>query len=192
MLRFPSNDPRIEALKQDKIVWAPIVQIDFSDGLERLSPATASDIRVDGNVYMSDTDLFQLSPVSASRTPSRDLFDVGFFDPVHPSRPTRWVDKFTKNGYVGIPITVGMSFFYNESWTDSITIYKGKCVEVISTVDENNGQVTITEFAGPLTKLDVNSPLKLTKANLAQRNSSDTFLNYIAISRDLQFGKKVS
>ena len=180
-----------EAAATENPIWSPLVRVDFKDGISRFGVGDM-DIVTDRQTWVVDSDLVALSPVSAQRVPDQDLFDVTFADPVHPDRPTRWIDKFTiDNSYVGIKIWVGLSFWHKQKWTPSVTIYTGICIQVLSTEGTDGGQITVGEFAGPLVRLEDNPPIKLTRANLKKRSQSDTYLDYVHISRNLQFGKKV-
>lgn len=191
MLNIPDNDPRILALKSDNYTWAGLVQIDFNAGMERLSPTTDSDIRVDGKVWTSNPDLLTISPVSAERAPndSQDIHETTFADPVREGMPRRWVDLLVDDGsYVGTPIWVGIALIYNRKWTQSFTLYRGQCIGVVSGNGET-GQITTATWSGPLVRLDSNPKLVLTASNLSQRNPTDAFLDFISISRNLPFGK---
>ena len=191
MLKFEANDKRKLALDEKKVIWTPLVQIDFPSGTERYAPAVYSDVTSDGQVWKTGSGIIRLFPFSAERVPSRSIYDMVFYDPVHPDVKTRWLDKFTaNNAYVGINLSIFLSFFYEGSWTDTVDMYFGRSIQVISDVGDDGMQITLVEFANELVKLDNNPPLKLTKANVKQRLASDNMMDFIAISRSLQFGKK--
>ena len=191
MLKFDENDTRILALKSQKVIWTPLVQIDFTKGTERYSPATYVDVVSAGETWKTGSGIIGVSPVAAERVPSRSVYDIIFADPVHPSIATRWIDKFTEGGaYVGIELSMFMTFWYDGQWTDTVDLYHGRCIQVISDVGEDGQQITLVEFANELVRLDDNPPLKLTRANVQQRIANDNAFNFITISRNLQFGRK--
>lgn len=192
MIDIPSNDPRLLALKAAKYEWAGLVRIDFKSGVAHLSPTTVNDIEVDGQMWMGNCDMLNISPVSAERAPldSRDVHSITFADPIRDSNPRRWLDLFVDGGsYIGIPIWVGIAFLRNGSWTESFTLYRGRCIGVSAGVGPTGGQITTATFSGPLVRLDSNPQIVLTRSNLARRNSSDNFLDFVSTSRNLPFGK---
>ena len=191
MLKFDKDDPIILALQSPRVIWTPLVQIDFAKGTERYSPATYVDVMSAGETWKTGSGIIGVSPVAAERIPSRSIYDIIFADPVHPDITTRWIDKFTEGGaYVGIELSMFMSFWYNGQWTGTVDMYHGRSIQVISEVGEDGQQVTLVEFANELVRLDDNPPLKLTRANLQQRLATDNAFNFITISRNLQFGRK--
>lgn len=190
MITLADTDPRRLALDSGNTTSSPLVKVDFTDGSARFCLAD-SDIVVDGETWSSAGALVALPPITASRVPSRETFDVTFADPVVGDNSRRWIDRFTlNNSYIGINIWIGKTYWYNRAWTAPLTIFTGRCVQVISS-GAPGGQVTVASFAGELVRIDDNPPLKLTRANLKQRNQSDTLLDYVTRTLDLQFGKKV-
>ena len=179
------NTLAIQALSAMEITWVALFKIDFTAGTERLC-ISSHDVDVDSETW-SPSDITSASPSGPDNEPSRESYSLTFNDPVSPGR-TRWIDRFTENGYVGIPLTVSLSFLVSNSWTDSLTVYKGTCISVTHGPG-SGGLITNVEFAGPLAKLDDSSPLYISSNSQKGRLSTDTFLDEAHLAKDLQFGK---
>ena len=81
--------------------------------------------------------------------------------------------------------------YWENSWTASLQVYSGICVGISESVDANDAPVTTAQFSGPLAKLDDSKPLTLTQEWLQGIDSSDTFLDKVHLSNEVQWGTKV-
>ena len=186
MLNIPTSDNRYKALAEGRSIWSVLIKIEFPSGTDYLCSAPI-DIEVESQTWRADSDLIGISPVGPDTEQQQDTFTVTFADPVAPGR-NRWIDEFTASGYIGIPITAGLTFYYSNSWTAQLQIYSGKCTGVSEGVG-GDGLVTSAEFSGPLTKVDDSSPLVISKSSQRNLLSTDTFMDYAHLAREIQFGR---
>ena len=199
MLNIQPSDPLYQALAADHVEWALLVGLQFKDafgGFRAISTA-AQDVVVTGIrqipgslTFASDDTLIGASPLGVDSEPSREPFVLTFADPVRDGY-TRWIDRFTGNGYVGVPLFVWLTFWWSGAWTAPLMAYSGKCVAVQEGLATEGTTATVAEFAGPLAKLSDLEPLILTPENLRRRSSTDNLLDYVHVARNLQWGKLV-
>jgi len=195
VLNLQPTDALYQALNADDVEWAVLVRLDFKaayGGTIRLATA-AHAVTPAGStdVYASDDTLVGASPLGVDSEPGREPFALTFADPVRPGE-TRWIDRFTGGGYVGIPLIVSLTLWHNGAWTPQLVAYEGRCIAVQEAVASGGGVNTVAEFAGPLAKLSDLEPLILTRANQRLRSQTDNLLDYVHLARNLQWGKKVT
>ena len=198
MLSIQPTDPLYQALSADNVEWALLAAIGFKPAYGGWRTIATSPNNVVVSVpqlpgqatFFSDNTLVGASPIGTDSEPGRDPFVLTFADPVREG-VTRWIDRFTGNGYVGTPLYVWLAFWWNGAWTTPLTAYQGTCIAVQEGVATDGGTATVAEFAGPLAKLSDIQPLILTPENLRQRRSDDNLLDFVHVARNLQWGKKV-
>ena len=199
MLNIQPSDPLYKALAADNVEWALLVALQFKTayGGWRLLATSPTDVVVTGirqlpvqATFSADDTLIGASPLGVDSEPSREAFALTFADPVRDGY-TRWIDRFEGNGYVGVPLYVWLTLWWSGSWTTPLQAYHGRCIAVQEGVASSGQTATVAEFAGPLAKLSDLEPLIMTPENLRQRDSSDNFLDYVHVARNLQWGKLV-
>lgn len=198
MLDLQPTDALYQALAADNVEWALLAALRFKDahgGMQRLATAPV-DVVIAGSAqaeangtFAADNTLIGASPLGVDSEPGREPFVLTFADPVR-NGYTRWIDRFSANGYVGVPLWVWLTFWHAGAWTSPLTAYTGRCIQVQEGVASGGTTATVAEFAGPLAKLSDLEPLILTPENLRRRGTGDTFLDYVHVARNLQWGKK--
>ena len=125
-----------------------LVKLAFSSGSILMTDAPR-EIPYNGDLYLPDAGIKQVSPPKASPELSRDLFEVMIGDVDNSLRTLLDLES------IGVPVYITSAFTIVETGllhNEFISVYKGKISSVSWEINEDEPKVTI-QCSGPLSKL---------------------------------------
>ena len=188
MIELTPTDPRRVALESENVVFATLLKLDFPAGAGGTMYLTdfGRDLVVGGNTYTSNSDLYGTTPPPAQGVGERTFADIIFVDP-----DGDWNERFTSHGHTGIRLQFQVVFVADTGEVSMpLDIFRGRCVQATKQTEDGILQV-LARFAGPIVKLDSDASVLASDNQQRQRRANDNSLQYIAIARDIAWGKKI-
>ena len=191
MITLADTDARKLALESEEILYAPIIDLQFSTaaGGPRYITDFNRDLVVGGRTYSHQADLIGITPPRVQGLVGEGAeSQLAFLDP-----DGTWKERFTTAGYSGIRMTMQVVFVSGTTGTVSapLDIYRGRCTSVDVAPSEDQGLALRASFVGPLSKLDSDASVLASDSQQRGRSKDDDAFAYIHVARNIPWGRKI-